>query len=104
MIHTNTGGATVDTIYEQTPQLFYLRGYVAPQIISLGEWSGSLEIGGGGTALGPMATLGASAEWRPAAALSVDGGIAAWMQWSQFRTSTYMSGNLNAHLGVAYWF
>ncbi len=98
------GGASVNTVIEQTPNLLYARAWLAPQILSSTAWSGSIEIGGGGTEIGPFVSLGLDAEWRPIDLVSVHGGASSWLMWSAAQLQTSLSSNLNGYMGVSYWF
>lgn len=98
------GGASVNTVIEQTPNLLYARAWLAPQILSSQAWSGSLELGGGGTEVGPFLSLGLDAEWRPIDLVSVHGGASSWLMWSGAQLQTSLSSNINGYMGVSYWF
>ncbi|MDB5034732.1 MAG: hypothetical protein JWQ98_1973 [Chlorobi bacterium] len=104
VLHTNTGGAALDTIIEQSPTFLYGRGFVSSQLISSEIFGTSVEFGGGGTSIGPFATLGVDAEFRVADGFSGDIGLSSWFLWSQFRGQTITSTNLNVHGGFALWF
>ncbi|MEP7220806.1 MAG: hypothetical protein ABI876_17910, partial [Bacteroidota bacterium] len=94
VLHTNTGGAALDTIIEQSPTFLYGRGFVAPQLVNSENFGASVEFGGGGTSIGPFATLGLDAEVRMANGFSGDFGLSSWFLWSQFRGQTVTSTNL----------
>jgi hypothetical protein len=102
--HTNTGGHQIDTIIEQTPSFFYGRGFIAPELISSENFGASLELGGGGTVVGPFATVGLGLEYRALDRVSVDIGLDSWLLWTKLEQQAIMSTNLNAHVGAAMWF
>lgn len=98
------GGSSVSTVIEQTPNLLYGRGWIAPQLLSIDGFAGGVELGAGGTAVGPFATIGLVAEYRPIDVLSMDLGVASWMLFSQLDAQNVVSANLNAHIGASIWF
>jgi hypothetical protein len=104
VLHTNTGGVPLDTIIEQSPIFVYGRGFVSSQIISSENVATSVEFGGGGTSIGPFATLGMDLEYRVLDRVSVNGGLSSWFLFSQFRGQTNTSTNLNVHGGFAFRF
>ncbi len=99
--HTNTGGAPNDTIIEQSPALFYGRAYIAPRIFATDRITGTAEIGGGGTELGPVGTIGLGLEYGISDHLRINGGITSWLLWTSFRGQLHTSTNLNGHLGIS---
>lgn len=98
------GGSSVSTVIEQTPNLWYGRGWISPEIISINGFSGDLELGAGGTMIGPFATIGLATEYRPIENISVGLGVSAWLLWSQFEAQNVLSANLNGHFGARFWF
>ncbi len=98
------GGSSVSSIVEQTPNLWYGRGWVTPQIVTMNGFSGGLELGAGGTVVGPFATIGLSGEYRPIESVSVGLGMSTWLLWSQLETQNVLSANLNGHIGASFWF
>jgi|GEM_PF-2385306 len=96
-------GNTSGTI-AQTPNFIYGRGFIAPEIISSENWGGALELGGGGTAVGPFVTLGLGMEYRAMDRISMDLGVSSWLLWTRLEQQSIMSTNLNAHVGAAMWF
>jgi hypothetical protein len=117
LYHSNTGGTPVDTIFEQTPTVLYTRLMLAPELLHLANWTGSLELGAGaGIAelhgklfgpmklLGPIGTFGFNLEYRPSDLVAVHAGASTWVLWTEFRNQVFASTNLNAHLGFAVGF
>ena len=102
--HTNTGGQQIDTIIAQTPSFIYGRGFIAPELVSSENFGASLELGGGGTAVGPFATVGLGLEYRALDRVSVDVGLSSCLLWTKLEQQAIMSTNLNAHVGAAMWF
>lgn len=104
---SSDGSARVDTIIEQRPALFYGRGYVAPELFRSGIISGSLELGAGGTRIGPILTVGSNLEaasdasFGPFDGIATHIGISSWILWSQTGGRTYASTNLNVQIGAA---
>lgn len=98
------GGSSISSIIEQTPNLIYGRAWIAPHLISTDGVGGGLELGGGGTSVGPFATIGLSAEYRPIDVISVDLGLSSWILWSQLEAQNVISANLNGHIGISAWF
>ncbi len=96
-------GNTSGTI-EQTPNFIYGRGFIAPEIISSESWGGALELGAGGTVVGPFVTLGLGLEYRAMDRVSMDLGVSSWLLWTKLEQQSIMSTNLNAHVGAAMWF
>lgn len=99
--HTNTGGALNDTIIEQAPQLLYGRAYIAPSIFEGEKIAGLLELGIGGTELGPLGTAGLNLEYRVADRVTVQAGVSSWLLWTSFRNQLHTSTNVNAHFGIS---
>ncbi len=107
--HTNTGGQPVDTVILQAPTLNYARLMLAPDVIRTANVTGSLELSGGLAAsglaaIGPIATFGINVEYRPIERVAIHGGASSWLLWTQFASQTYVSTNMNAHLGFAIGF
>lgn len=98
------GGSSVSSVVEQTPNLWYGRGWITPQIVSINGFSGGLELGAGGTLVGPFATIGLGGEYRPIESISVGLGMSTWLLWSQLETQNVLSANLNGYLGASFWF
>ena len=101
--HSNTGQERNDTIFKLTRLLWYGRGYVAPQLFTWEQMNlaGALEIGAGGTQIGPFGTVGFNLEYIPSDFISVNVGVSAWQLWTQIRNQTNTSTNLNAYWGAA---
>lgn len=101
--HSNTGNALTDTVFYLTRLLWYGRGYIAPKLFSLEQMdlTASLELGGGGTQIGPFGTLGLDLEYLPSNWVSIHTGVSAWQIWTQIRNQTNSSTNLNAYWGAA---
>jgi hypothetical protein len=109
ILHTNTGGVPVDTVIEQSPTLQYVRLLLAPELIRTEQMTGSVELGAGGAMqhlrmIGPVATFGLNLEYRPIDLVSIQAGASSWLLWTDFRNQSYVSTNLNAHLGFAVGF
>lgn len=99
--HTNTGGALNDTIVEQSPSLIYGRAYVAQRLFAADRFSGSLELGAGGTEIGPIGTAGLNLEYSAADRVTVIAGLSSWLLWTSYRNQLHASTNLNAHVGIS---
>ncbi len=104
---SGSGPNPVDTLIEQRPALFYGRGYVAPEVIRSGIISGMMELGIGGTGIGPFVTVGTSVEastdasFGPFDGIATHLGVSTWILWTQTGDRTYTSTNLNVQLGAA---
>lgn len=103
MYHTNTGGAQTDTVFLTTPILNYGRLWVAPTLLTIGEQlSASLELGGGGTEIGPFGTAGVAMEYHAGERATLHAGLSSWFLWTAFRDQLYTSTNLNGSIGIAF--
>jgi hypothetical protein len=104
VIHSNTGGTPVDTITELNPDLFYGRAFLSSEVLRIPEWNTSLalELGAGGTEIGPMGTFGLNAEIELMDRLSFQFGTSSWLLLATYRGRMQSSVNFNGHLGVAY--
>ncbi|MBL7989707.1 MAG: hypothetical protein JNJ94_16725 [Chlorobi bacterium] len=103
MYHTNTGGAQTDTVFLTTPILNYGRLWVAPTLLTIGEHlSASVELGGGGTEIGPFGTAGVAMEYQAGERATLHAGLASWFLWTAFRDQLYTSTNLNGSIGIAF--
>ncbi|MGE3801348.1 MAG: hypothetical protein AB7H80_10030 [Candidatus Kapaibacterium sp.] len=100
VFHTNTGGAVTDTIIEQSPALFYGRAYLAPRLFGTEKIVGSAEIGGGGTELGPLGTIGLGVEYNLSKRVTLGGGVTSWLLWTSFKNQLHTSTNLTGHIGI----
>jgi hypothetical protein len=103
VLHTNRDTIGIDRTVRQSPALWYGRAYIAPQLVTFDKFRGSLEMGGGGTAIGPMGTLGLTAEWGTGP-ITVATGVSGWMLWSGLSEEIYTSTNLNAFMGFGVTF
>ena len=99
--HTNTGGAPNDTIIEQSPSLLYGRAYIAPELFTDDRITGNVEIGAGGTEIGPIGTIGIGVDYKISDHITVQGGLSSWLLWTSFRNQLHTSTNVNAHFGIA---
>ena len=104
VFHTNTGGAPVDTIFEQSPQVLYGRMYIAPELVRFEQATGMLEVGGGYSGAGGFGSVGLNVEYRPIEQLALHGGASTWLLWSSYREVVNLSTNLNLHLGFMFGF
>ncbi|MCE7935633.1 MAG: hypothetical protein DYG96_13735 [Chlorobi bacterium CHB2] len=103
MYHTNTGGARTDTVFLTTPILNYGRLWIAPTLFTIGEsLNASLELGGGGTQIGPFGTAGVAMEYRAGERATLHAGVSSWFLWTKFRDQLYTSTNLNGSIGIAF--
>lgn len=103
MYHTNTGGARTDTVFLTSPILNYGRLWVAPTLLSVGKnISASLELGGGGTEVGPFGTAGLAIEYHAGERATLHAGLSSWLLWTTFRDQLYTSTNLNGSIGIAF--
>ncbi|MCB0714094.1 MAG: hypothetical protein KDD67_17345 [Ignavibacteriae bacterium] len=100
VFHTNTGGALNDTIIEQSPTLFYGRAYIAPHLFGTEKVISSAEIGGGGTELGPIGTIGLGVEYSLSNRVTLGGGVTSWLLWTSFKNQLHTSTNLTGHIGI----
>jgi hypothetical protein len=101
--HSNADDPRTDTVFYMTRLLWYGRGYIAPKLFALEDMdlSASLEIGGGGTQIGPFGTLGLDLEYLPSNWIAIHAGASAWQIWTQIRNQSASSTNLNAYWGAA---
>jgi hypothetical protein len=100
VFHTNTGGAAVDTIIEMSPQAFYGRAFIAPELVRFDALKGLLEVGGGYSEVGGFGTVGLNLEYRPYDQIAFHAGASTWLLWTEFNDAVDLSTNVNAHLGV----
>jgi hypothetical protein len=97
----------VNTVIEQHPSLFYGRVYIAPEIFRSGIISGDLDLGVGGTSIGPLLTVGSNvdvetdATFGPFDGIGTSIGASSWILWTQTGGRSYMSTNLNIQIGAA---
>ena len=104
VFHSNTGGEEIDTIYEQSPQPFYGRAFLAPELVRFDRFAGLLEVGGGYSGAGGFGTVGFNIEYRPLDEIAIHAGASTWLLWTSFREAVDLSTNVNAHLGFMYGF
>jgi hypothetical protein len=104
VFHTNTGGQSADTIIEQSPQAFYARAFIAPELVRFDSFSGLLEVGGGYAGVGGFGTVGINLEYRPVDAVAFQIGASSWLLPTSYRGGFYLSTNVNAHLGAVIGF
>jgi hypothetical protein len=64
----------------------------------------AVELGGGGTEIGPLGTFGLDLEYQVVDRLSIRAGASAWVLFSPLLGQMYMSSNLNLHYGVVVGF
>jgi hypothetical protein len=106
VIHSNTGGTPVDTITELNPDLAYGRAVLSSEVLTIPQWNTSLalELGAGGTEIGPMGTFGVNAEVQLLDRLSLQFGTSSWLLLATYQGRMQSSVNFNLHLGAAVGF
>jgi hypothetical protein len=106
VIHSNTGGTPVDTITELNPDLAYGRAFLSSEVLTIPQWNTSLalELGAGGTEIGPMGTFGVNAEVQLLDRLSLQFGTSSWLLLATYQGRMQSSVNFNLHLGAAVGF
>lgn len=103
VLHSNTGGAAIDTITEMSPQAYYGRVFIAPEIVRIEDVSGLLEVGGGYSEAGGFGTVGLNLEYR-IDRVAVHTGVSSWLLWTRFNGAVELSTNLNFFFGAAIGF
>jgi hypothetical protein len=103
IIHSNTGGMPVDTITELNPELMYGRAFLSSEVLAIPNWNTSLalELGIGGTKIGPMGTFGVNAEVELLDRLSLQFGTSSWLLLATYQGRMQSSVNFNLHLGAS---
>jgi hypothetical protein len=106
VLHSNTGGMLADTITELNPDLLYGRLFIASRILGIEEWKTSLglELGAGGTEIGPLGTFGLTVDYAPFDRWTIQAGASSWWLLSRYRQQWQSSINFNLHYGVGYRF
>ncbi len=100
----STDGRTTDSLVRQSPRLLYARGFLAPEVLRIANFSTALELGVGGTQIGPLGTIGVQTEYHANQWLSATAGVSAWMLWTSLDGQIYTSTNLNIHYGIGIGF
>lgn len=103
IFHTNRVQIGIDEIIRQSPALLYARGFVELPVYSLDamDLGTSIELGAGGTVIGPLATAGVNAQWAPTDRIVINGGVSIWMLATGLEEEIYTSYNFNPYLGFA---
>ena len=103
VIHSNTGGMPNDTITELNPDLLYGRAFLSSEFLTIPQWNTALalELGLGGTQIGPMGTFGVNAEVELLDRWSLQFGTSSWLLLATYQGRMQSSVNFNAHIGGA---
>ena len=89
---------------ELNPDLWYGRAYLSSDVLTIPQWNTSLalELGAGGTEIGPMGTFGVNAEIEFLDRWSVHLGTSSWLLLATYQGRMQSSVNFNGHFGLAF--